>query len=255
MQNNAREKLRQTQIADQNEEERRNAIRADFLSRYTLQSILANAAAAKGEYPSFYARFGRYASADDLELVFQRLISESDLEICLRLMWVFKSRTLPRLDPRLWEFAAHEDNRLREAALTAISGVSDPVVGNYGRSRLGLTGDPVYIQLLIKNCLPGDERAILGTLEKSTLDDDEVHYRSYAVAAFCKENGSPAISNLLAWICTSNPCSICRSDAFEMLVDLACPSPALVHECLHDANTDTVKLARDWIQDEELPAN
>ena len=253
MQDNARQKLRQARISDQGEEERQNAIRAEFLSRHPLQSVLANAADAKGEYPSSYARFGRFASADDMEIVFQRFISEGDPEICLRLLWVFNNGSLPRLDSRLWEFAEHEDDRLREAALTAIAGINDPAVGKYGRERLGLTGNPIYIQLLTKNRRPGDEHGILHVLKMWTFDDDDdVHHRSYAVEAFCKENRSPAISDLLEWICTNNPCSICRNDAFEILVDLACPSPALVHECLHDADTDTVKLARDWIHSEKI---
>jgi hypothetical protein len=251
MRNNARRTFEQTSKSDQSENERLNAVRVNYLKKYSLDSILANAAAKKGEYPGSFDGFGRFAPDSDLELVFQRLLSESDPEICLRLFWVFRRGTLPRLDSRLWEFAEHEDNRLREAAMTAISGVRDPAVGNYGRGQLVLTGDPIYIQLLIKNSRPGDERAILDVLGKWTFEDDDVHHRSFAVEAFCKEIGSPAAADLLEWICTHNPCSICRRDAFKILVELACPSPALVHECLHDAHSDTVKLAHDWIHSEK----
>jgi hypothetical protein len=181
------------------------------------------------------------ASEEDLECILQRLRVESDPETCKRLLWVFGKGALPRIDDRVWELASGAASELRDAAMMALSFISDPRVGELGRQCLRdenfSADDSVAIELLALNFQAGDAALILAALERLTINDDDAHAIASSVEEVCIENNSPNVMPLLEWIYHTNPCTICRRKAVELLLESESLSKVIAEECLHDASS------------------
>jgi hypothetical protein len=128
-----------------------------------LEKILDDAQARVGQYPSRYMRFGRYATEDELKAVLLRLRNESNEEVCVRLMWVFRRASLPDLDPRAWQLAESKNDDVRDAAVTALAQCTDPRVGDFGRatlrSALSTTAAAEGLEALVKIFSPMVKRS------------------------------------------------------------------------------------------------
>ncbi len=249
MQDERREKQSKTETAEQ-QESRMKANRDETLRDVPVETILATATEKGAERRYFYARFGRAAGEDDLNLILQRLRDETDPEICKRLLWVFGGTKLPRLDARIWELANGEPSALRAAAMTALAFVRDPKVGEFGRKwlreRTFTAADDDVIELLVLNYQAGDEALIMAALEPLTPNDDEAHALAMNVRQFCAENNSPNAAGLLEWIYRTNPCTICRNTAVDLLLDSKSLNAVIANECRYDADKDTRELVRSW---------
>ena len=230
-------------------------VRERARATYPIEKILA--AAESGTIPGFsssvfssYRTFGRWANQNELEIILQRLVAATAPEVCLRLLWVFKKVAPPSLHPRIWALVENSDERVRHAALTALSHVSDESVGNYGRGRLraGIpASDSEVIELFINNYRDGDEKLILSALnalQAQSLSDDELHGLGSRVLDVCKANKFPVLAQLAEWVYLTNPCSICRNAAVKWLIDVAVLPAEIANECLYDTDRDTEKLAR-----------
>lgn len=98
--------------------------------------------------------------------------------------------------------------------------------------------DAEVIDLFIHNFRTGDETLLLAALRELTIDDDEAHFLGSSVIDVCEENNSPALSDLLHWIYSSNPCTICRKQAIQLLIASGSLAESTAIECLHDASRD-----------------
>lgn len=219
----------------------RKAYREEILRDYPVEKILAAASENGTKRRYFYSRFGRLACPKDLERILQRLRVESDPETCKRLLWVFGKGALPRVDDRVWELATGAASELRNAAMMALSFISDPRVGELGRQCLRdenfSAGDSVAIELLALNFQAGDAALILAALERLTINDDDAHAIGSSVEEVCIENNSPHVMPLLEWIYHTNPCTICRRSGVELLLESESLSTVISEECLHDASS------------------
>jgi hypothetical protein len=113
-------------------------------------------------------RFGRYATEDELKAVSLRLRNESDEEVCVRLLWVFRRASLPDLDPRVWQLAESKNDDVRDAAVTALAQCTDPRVGDFGRAMLRSAPSPTTaaagLEALVKHFQPDDQALIMAVL-------------------------------------------------------------------------------------------
>ena len=66
-------------------------------------------------------KFGINASDRDLEIIFDRLLQETKKEQLRRYLWVFKNRSFPRLDSRIFDLAAGDDEDIQYCAIAALS--------------------------------------------------------------------------------------------------------------------------------------
>jgi hypothetical protein len=228
--------------------ERQAAQRERIRNQYSVTSILAAAVAGKGEYPGSYMTFGRHATAEELETVLAQLLTTSTPRVCQRLLWVFNRIAMPRIAPQVWELAQHEDEELRDAALSALSNMRDPAVGELGRRILrerGLGGtDASVLGLFTNNFCEGDAELILTHLDGLALTDDDAHGYSYRVVDICEKNDAAVIAGLAEWTYKSNPCSVCRRYAVERMIALNSLSPALAWESGFDADTKIQQLVQ-----------
>ncbi len=220
--------------------------RDELLREYPVERIIALASNGKAESRRLYSRFGRWARNEDLNILLQHLRCETDPEACLRLLWVFGKAKLPHLDARIWELAHDDDPRLQAAAVKALSSLCDPRVGELGRQRLRdnnfSAGKSDDIELFVNNYQAGDEELILAALERLAPNDDEAHDLGMSARRVCSHNNSPALTCVASWIYRTNPCTICRNDGVELMLQWESLPAAIAEECVCDASNDTRSL-------------
>lgn len=229
---------------EQREAQRRERVRAER----SLEGILADAAAGVGEYPGRYMNFGRYATEDELRAVLRRLTVETDDKALVRMLWIFRRRPSPDLNFRIWALAESENADVREAAMTALAQNCDPRIGALARTKLCsptiLQDDPEALALLINNYQPADEVLIMSALNHIAPDDDNAHRLGSSILGIIKSKDAPAFVEMVRWMYETTPCTICRHSAVEWLVNNGGMSPAIIAECLYDAEEDIQRLAR-----------
>jgi len=226
---------------------RRETTRAEVLAQFPLEQVLAAATRHERAKGKFF-RFGKWCSAEALNVVLDRLTAEDDLETCLRLLWVFRYAVPPYIPERLWVFATHTDSRIRDAALTALAHSDDPAVGEFGRKYLAQNtfsaDDAAAIELFSKHYKPGDEVLIMGVLNRLDPDEEGAHDIGMSIRAFAKENHSLPALEIFNWLYRTNPCTICRADAIRLLMKTKSLSPAIALECRYDASDEIRDLVK-----------
>ncbi len=230
-------------------EERRQEVRERARKELTLDGILNDAARRVGEYPGRYMRFGKYATDDELRIVLQRLLEETQETVCLRLLWIFRRRPLPELHPKIWQLADSKDDALRYAAVEALAQSQDPRIGELGRSRLRsgafTASDSDTLDLFIRNYQPHDEQLILSALTLLSPDEDEAHSLGSSLLKIRQENTACTSLDILKWVYESTPCTVCRHIAVEQMAAIGGVPPEIVAECLDDADEDLRHLAKE----------
>lgn len=236
-----------SKIESKTQEERQREIRERARSELSLGKILEDASAASGSYPSKYTRFGKHSTLEERGIVLQRLLSETDENACLRLLWVFRRIPLPELHPRLWEFATSCNKDIRCAAIEALAQLHDIRVWEFGRSKLNSPApsdlDPEVLDIFIRNYKPQDEELIMSQLKQLSPADDNAHGLGSSLLDICDENISSDLLGLLVWVYEKTPCSICRHHAVKRMAELNRMPDKILAECFYDADDDIRKIA------------
>lgn len=224
-------------------------LRQEARKELTLDGILNDVSRGVGNYPSRYMRFGRYATDDELKIVLQRLVEETQETACLRLLWIFRRTPLPDLDPKIWQLADAKDAALRYAAVDALAQSRDPRVGELGRSRLRsgafTARDSDTLDLFIRNYQPLDEQLIISALMPLVPDEDEAHSLGSSLLNICDENTACTSLEMLRWVYEATPCTVCRHSAVKQMAVIGSVPPEIVAECLDDAEEDLRHLAQE----------
>lgn len=241
----ARERESQQKSPDERRREGWERVRKEL----TLDGILNDAARGVGEYPGRYLRFGKYATDDELKIVLQRLIEETQETVCLRLLWIFRRTPLPELHPRIWQLADSKDDALRYAAVEALAQKKDPRVGELGRSRLRsgdfTARDSDTLDLFIRNYQPLDEQLIMSAVKPLTPDEGEAHNLGSSLLNICDENPLRTSLEMLKWVYETTPCTVCRHSAVKQMAATGSVPPEIVSECLDDADEDLRHIAQE----------
>lgn len=232
-------------------EERRQEIRERARKELTLDGLLNDASRGIGEYPGRYMRFGKYATDDELKIVLQRLIKETEDAVCLRLLWIFRRTPLPELHPKIWQLADSKDDSIRYSAVEALAQSQARRVGELGRSRL-LSGaftskDSETLDLFIRNYQPQDERLILSALAPLSPDEDEAHSLGSSLLKICENNTARTSLDMLKWVYESTPCTVCRFSAVKQMAEIGGVPPEILAECVDDADGDLRHLAKELV--------
>ncbi len=218
---------------------RRERTRTEVLEQFPLEEVFA-AAWRHDRSRGKFMRFGKWSKEERLIKVLDQLSIEPDIEACLRLLWIFRNAAPPYIPERLWTFADHEDARLRDAALTALAHADDPAVGEFGRHYLSrgsfCAENAAAIELLTRHYRAGDETIIMDALTTLHPNDTEADDVGMSIRAFCKSNNSASTAGILEWLYRTNPCTICRGHAVELLSATHCLSPEVLRECRSDAS-------------------
>lgn len=225
----------------------RNTRREQIRRNSPITSVLKAAQSDTRPARYFFRAFGMYATQEELDLVLKRLVSATEPETCLRLLWIFSSATMPRIEPRVLALAENPDREIRDAAHQALSWLPDPAVGRLARGKLQEShlsaDDSSVVTLLRKQLSPGDDELILARLQSLSLSDFEMHRFSCEVVDICAEGDRGAAATLSTWVYETTPCSVCRKQSVDRLLELGRVDAGVANECAFDANPKIVALS------------
>jgi hypothetical protein len=229
-----REKMRQ---------ERRDIGRLE----YPIDKILIDAKNKVGEYPGHYMQSGIYATPDELETVYRHILNESDPEVLVRLLWIFRRAMLPRLDDKLFNWANGSHEKLRSAAIAALSRVKDERVHQLARQKAEtgslLGADQHALDLFSNNYESGDATLITSSLAEIEPNLGEAHSLGYSLRKVVEKNNDPALAEALLWVYENTPCGVCRFFAIKQLHEWGSLPQEVLFECKYDAEDDIREFA------------
>jgi hypothetical protein len=211
-----------------------------------VDKILKDIESAAGQFPGHYTSFGKRASEQDLERVFEKLLQESRRDQLLRYLWVFRRRAPPRLHDQLFTLAASTDKDLQGAALAVLGTSQDRSIRDLGLRLLHDDPETVtrgVISLFWRNYAPGDHLVIEAALFASA-NDETIHCMGFDVLDLAESQPDPELARCLEWTCEHTPCSICRGKALKGLLERDRASVQLLEEAAWDCVNETRERAR-----------
>lgn len=215
----------------------------EFRREYSLERILQDAKEKKGEFPGRYLSFGRHATPEELGVIYEHLLIETDPAVTLRLLWVFRRAPLPRLDKRIFVWANGRNKKIRTAAINALTQISDPKIHALALSKLKsgkiLGADNNSIELFLKNFEEQDIDEITKALVLSKPTTDEAHGLGYGILQLAEKQQSIKLTDALKWVYENTPCTHCRFKAIQQLEKWRKLSEEMLYECQFDAEEDT----------------
>jgi hypothetical protein len=221
-----------------------------------IEAILSDIDGAAGEYPGHYTHFGKRASLQDLERVFERLLVESRPDRLLRCLWVFRRRAVPQLRSRLFALAASADEQLQNAAIAAIAQTQDRSVRALGVELLRENPSTVRrgaIGLFRRNYVPGDYRFIESALFVPE-DRDVAHDMGFDILDLADTYPHPELAGCLAWVYEHTPCSNCRGKALAALLARNRAPLPLLREAVWDCSEETRTAAKNALLESDASA-
>ena len=77
--------------------------------KYSLERVISDIENKRYKFPYHYTVFGKKASEQEIEIVFDKLLTEVIKEKIIRYLWVFRNRELPRLDDKIFQLVSSND--------------------------------------------------------------------------------------------------------------------------------------------------
>jgi hypothetical protein len=199
------------------------------------------------EFAKVVGQWMRDAPDEEFRNAATDLSSECDPERLKALLFGFGRRAVPRrfpLHPKpLIRLVDSEDDSIVIRALSALEQVThDEVRALFFRLRGDAKWSDRAIGLLRHNYQLGDDELITELLERET-DPDSLHIMGIDVRGICEDNHVSEGLRLLLLVYEKGPCSTCRYGCVKMLQEMDAVPDWMARECLHDAYSETRKLA------------
>lgn len=195
-----------------------------------------------------YRRFGKYATENEIERLFNLLLVETDKEKLIRYLWFFRNRELPRLPESITDLAFSNDIEIQDTAISALSNLSDSRIREIAIN-LSLNSDSEValkaIELFINNYQTGDSKYIEPLLNHIK-DQDVSHGVCMDLIKLFEKHQSKECINMMLWAYENTPCTHCRNWAVQQLIENDCLPEAYLNECLYDCVEDTRELAKKY---------
>jgi hypothetical protein len=106
--------------------ENKEQLHVRIRNMFPLQQIQQDIENVQGDFPGRYMQFGKHALDKDIGEIFRQLKTENRPPQIMRLLWIFRRRTLPEINPQIISYALADDNELASAAISALSNSKDP---------------------------------------------------------------------------------------------------------------------------------
>jgi hypothetical protein len=200
-----------------------------------------------------YLRFTKdwiaQATQPDLEAAAEALLAEQTLSRLGSYARLFGVHPYPLALEPLFERLLSSDDLTARLIADILGHVRHPDVRRLG---LGALAEPdsleIALYLLQKNYAPEDAAMILSSLNLIGADEQRIHRIGLGVLKLAEAYGNATWEweQILNWAYRGTPCSLCRNGVVDCMSRLNFLSDQLVAECLHDADKDTVRLAREY---------
>ena len=208
----------------------------------SLEGILEDAKNKVGTFLGRYMRFGKHATPEELEKVYEQLFRETDQDVLLRLLWVFRRTPMPRLHEMIFRWANGSVNELRSASINALAQVSDERIHNLAisKARAGqlLGADNDSLDLFLNNFEDNDIPLITEALYSLKPDTTDAHSLGYSILDLARKWAKNELAEVLEWVYENTPCSNCRRRVIEQLYEWKKLDDAMLYECQFDTEED-----------------
>jgi len=216
---------------------------------YNLMGILEDASNKVGTFPGRYMTFGKHATTEELEKVYGQLFIETDKDILLRLLWVFRRAPLPQLDELIFDWATGKDKELREASINALTQISDERVHNLGISKVIagelLDADSDALELFLNNFEDDDIQLIKKAIDTLKPNIEDAHSLGFSILKLGEKHSKAELTYTLKWVYENTPCSNCRYRVVKRLHEWQKLDSAMLYECQFDAEEDIRSFAEE----------
>jgi hypothetical protein len=187
---------------------------------------------------SLFRGWGRLACEADLRLILQRLRSEQQTQVLVKLLQIFSARPLPDFDSRLIELCKHDSEDARRRAFCVLEQNAHPLIREFALTELrGGLRDGRLAGLFINNYHPGDEERLLDALELPA-DAGELHWLLMDIVELFEKNPNADCSQLGVVCFASNPCEYCRLCSVRVLLKQQTAPQWLMEECRRDSSEE-----------------
>lgn len=191
---------------------------------------------------SWAGRFRRWAlkaTSDELSAATKQLLWDEDPEKVWGCLRAFAHRPFPGDLRRLLELCDSYHDRVRRAAVVALSKIRDPLVRAHGlmllQSNERFTDG---IELLESNYDESDFPILNQAVTRSSTPE-EIHGIGMTVRHIVKNDVRPELEPVLLLLYEAGPCSLCRTEFVEALIKLERLPESIRDECRFDAEPDT----------------
>ena len=190
----------------------------------------------------WFRRWGADAPSDQTAIVFAALLASDDPEHVKRLFRCFAKTGVPRFDERLLTWLRPCDQQLRSSAVNALAHLAHPHIRQAG-IQLIAEGDVGHgLALLVNNFEAGDfSMFTVDLLRRADLDD--AHGVLFDLLELCQAHAGDEARDCLIHVYEHSPCSSCRKQAVEAMVNANTAPPWLLAEAVFDAEPHTRALA------------
>jgi hypothetical protein len=221
----------------------------EFRKEYPLERILRDAKNKEANFPGRYRAFGKFATKEELEIVYSQLLVEKNRAVRLRLLWVFHGTPIPRFNDVILKWADGKDRRLKEASLQVLSQIKDPKIHELAR-KIFLSGElggvnTTALRLYMNNYDKEDAELITQVLLSLNPDREDAHNLVWYLTDVAEQNKDIGLAEVLRWGYEITPCSAHRFQVIQRLDDIRQFKGEIIRECLFDSNEDIRKCAKE----------
>lgn len=193
--------------------------------------------------PSLKVRFFRHADTEEKRKLAQSILTEPDPDKKAELLQVFTCRdeSFPAPHETLIEYAKSSHEKLREAALDALTNCRSDAVRDYALTLLSDEKDRSRaLKILICNYMPNIKNLLLTELYQIKVDykdESDWHSLGLKILDVCDQNVKLP-KEFLVYIYETTLCSCCREYAILALAKHRWLTSEIIEECRYDCNSD-----------------
>ena len=185
------------------------------------------------------------ATEPDREQAAQDLLAQTDSDLLVGYLRLFRRNGFP-LDPTyLIELTTHQDADLAHFALMTLGKTTHPEVRAFALDCLSASRHPQYlVGMLNANYEPGDS-ATVARLVKIVIEPSDYHLMEVDVKAWVEKRWDEYSVPILLDLYENGPCSYCREVSVKLLIEHDALPDGMRDEARYDADEDCRALFND----------
>ena len=197
--------------------------------------------------PYKFMTAGMWAEENDLEHAYQKMCETDDLVRKTVLLKTFEYRPLLKVEPQLIALLDSDNKELAKSVRDALSNTKHLFIREKALAMLRANPIPPNwfdgLALLENNFQVEDIPTILSSLQANRIaDGDVLHDIVSYLRKMDDNNPSDAFAPILLWMYENCPCSECRQDVVERLLEMNRLPVEIREECRDDCNPDIREL-------------
>lgn len=183
-------------------------------------------------------RWGESAPAEELALAAHDLLTEEEPRRLTDLLHIFRGGTFPLNTQRLCELVTGENELHAWLAAQALAHLDDPANRAFALNLLERPARVAEAVTILAGTFWESDLPLFESVLQRELDPETIHSLSFRLEKALKTHPSPANVPLLLALYDKTPCSNCRKDYVQLLLDLDRLPDAVREECHFDSNLD-----------------